>query len=40
MQTAIKTFVISALLVLLAACATPGGGAGATELRSHTVEQN
>ena len=39
MQTAIKTFVISALLVLLAACATPGGGAGETEIRSGTVEQ-
>ncbi len=39
MQTAIKTFVISALLALLSACATQGGGAGETEIRSGTVEQ-
>ena len=37
MPTAIKTLIISALVALLTACATPGGGE--SEIRSGTVEQ-
>jgi outer membrane lipoprotein SlyB len=37
-QTTIKAFIISTLLALLTACATPGGGAGESEIRSGTVE--
>lgn len=37
MPTAIKTLIISTLVALLTACATPGGGE--SEIRSGTVEQ-